>query len=302
MKYAINQWYRCKTGLKPVSYDVQTAVGTKRFVEEATIPRFSAYYMRYCVNMRMPTPTKQILTADQYKSQWIETCLTQLYLQSIDDIPKSADIRAMAKTLYAQYGEHECVEPNTAIALSLGTHADNWTKEVAKQLRSRAGEEDYKAVAGIGGTTPEAQAQYLYEHFSDQAPVSAINSYFGLVDRLKDSKVTKGAVMAIKLPEFVKHKTEISEVTLESETVSYKGDIVVLQYKDNEKLIYNALEEWRLLAQDEGIPQNVYAVDTDLHGINNVSYLDDIRTLCNVYPVALSPTTVELRFEVRDLS
>lgn len=293
----INQWYRSKTGITPLRYEKQQALmdGTP-VIAEKKIPRFTVYYYQYLSNMRT-APTKVILTESEYKGQWLENCLKALSQFSFEDNPRTEEHLDMANSLYISYGQMDCVDPKDAIVREYGDFEGNWTKEVAKQLASKAGSEEYQALAGLGGETPEEQAAYLFEHYSDLTPNSAVSRYFGLVERVKASKITEGILLNLSLPSYMVERFEVKSIQLAAPKAEYKqGVIVIAGYSDDEKMIYKLLDEWVKLVNDKNLPQGIYASTGELNGINNVSFLQESRNFVEVYPVTVSPKSVELRF------
>lgn len=295
--FLINKWYLDKTGISKLHYTENRQLQDgSNVVVKLSIPRLSDYYFQYKSVMR-GEPKLVILTPDAYEAQWIEQCLVELTKRSLEDIPKSVELIDMAKSLFASHGKLHTLDPSQAIDAEFGTHRKTWVDAVAQQLLSKAGSDEYEAVAGIGGETPKEQAEYLYKHYSADTPNRAVSRYFGLVDRVKHSKITEGVLLRVVLPKFLQERFEVKAIELVSSKADYKQNVLTLtDYQDDDKLIFKLLEEWMRLASDKNLPQGVYASTGELNGVNNVSFLKEQRELVEVYPVAVSPRAVELHY------
>lgn len=301
MHYSVNTWYRGKTGFfkKPFTRLSRDLDGHTVVVEDH-IPRFTTYYFRYNQSsMRSPTPVLQVVSISEYETLWLEQCIALLHATSFDDKPAVDQIADEADMLYMNYGEMDCIGPKLAIERNYGLHEDRWRKALADLLEKRSSTKEYEAVGTAMGETIEDQTKYMYKMFGQShTPRRALDEYFGFVTILRQSKITSGVNISLSLPETVKTFLGTDTLVVESESVNYRSDkIIVMAYADEEKELFNLLNQWYEIAKKDSIKSDLYSASGAMVGFNNVTELKETATLDEVYPVAVSPSVVELHFK-----
>lgn len=301
MRYSVNTWYRGKTGFfnKPITSVSRDKEGNTVVVEDH-IPRFTHYYFRYNQSsMRSPTPVLQVVSIAEYETLWLERCISMLHATSFEDKPSVDQIADEAEMLYMNYGEVDCVDPHQAIERNYGLHEERWRKALGDLLEKRSSTKEYEAVGNAMGETIEDQTDYMYKMFGkSHTPRRALDEYFGFVTILRQSKITSGVNISLALPETVKTFLGVDTLTLESESVNYRGDkVLVMSYTDEEKELFNLLNQWYDIAKKDSIKSELYSASGVIVGFNNVTELKETADLEEVYPVAVSPSVVELHFK-----
>lgn len=296
--FELNTWYRDKTGISKLHYVRDVAIDGKQMVLRNSIPRFTPYYFKFVKNMRTPMPTMTVFSVGEYESAWYSECVRLLNKELLEDKPSVEHIAELARNLYEDYGI-DCIEPSEAINRRMGTRETRWVKEVASQLEKRAGTPEYEAIGTVIGENILQQAEYLYEHFgkSGSTPNEGVVEYFSLLSKLRNSKIVEGVVLTITMPPFIKERFNVPAIEVIGKgNVTYRGaEIIGIDYEDDEKTAFTIFNDWLGISNQKHVPSDVYTGSMQMTGINNVSRIKERKSFTRVFPVAVSPTRLELR-------
>lgn len=294
---SVNTWVPARAGLFGKPFITFTIAGKEKVVKENRIAPLSRYFYQYAYSMRSPIPTLMIKGESEYKSDWLSLCITELHTRDVygnTDIDETAD---HALQLYETYGA-KGIDPTTACNENLGTRESLWKKRLIDRLAPRQDSEEYQRIAAHTKLGLEDHVNLMWKKYPDLDPDDAMEEFFGLADKLANSKLSENVTITLALPKIISDKFGPSQIKIEtSKPASYRGKgVICIDYsrQDEGKEIYKLLTYWLGIAKNRELPVSVYAAAGELEGNNAVLGFADSRPIENAYPVSVTTSTLEL--------